>query len=390
MTAAVARRAIAGIAWGGRPTAVETCVALMNLLAPNRQVIASLPEGAVLAAALRAHLAPRQLFQHDILEMAPHAPISEADGDAGPVLASRDCEPVAGVPLPWPAPEVAPARRTRRLDTLYADSHAPGLLVLGGKSPLSDVLAGCRGTLLRHRPMLLLDLGDTPPAARAAAWEACVRACEDCHYTWHDGLLLPCLSSVDRQAAATALGHATGVGLPAEWPDMRPLPPGIADMLAPEDVEVARLSWAGAVTGVKRLPAPDGARIRFDDTLRALGMYRTEQNAQGACWRWTGPGPRASFLLPVPGPGPWRLRLEVVNWGSAKPPGALRALVGGKFLTIERSGEDFISFVPLAPPPFWSGAPMRIDLTTPRPRRASARDARCLGVSLAGASLSRM
>jgi hypothetical protein len=273
---------------------------------------------------------------------------------------------------------------------LYADSHRPGLLVLGGERPLSDVLMGGPSVLSRHRPMLLLDFSDVPPARRAAAWEACAQACRERNYTWHDGLLLPCSTRADRDAAVTAIGHATGVGLPTEWNDMCPLPPNIADMLTPEDVDIARLAWAGALIGVKRLPTPDGGRIRFDDTLLSHGMYRTEVGGQGACWRWTGPGPRASFLVPVPGPGPWRLHLEVVNWGSAKPRSTLRALVGGDFLTVERSGEDFVSFAPLAPPPFWSGGSLRVDLTTPRPRRASAHDARCLGVSLAGASLSRI
>jgi hypothetical protein len=278
----------------------------------------------------------------------------------------------------------------RTLDTLYADSHSPGLLVLGGEPPPADVLTGGRGLLSRHRPMLLLDFSDVPHALRAVAWDACAQTCQDHNYTWHDGLLLPCSTPADRDAAVTALGHAVGVGLPAERPDMRPLPPGISDILAPEDVDVARLMWAGAVTSVKRLPTPDGARIRLDNTLPSRGMYGTEHDGLGACWRWTGPGPRASFLLPIPGPGPWRLQLEVINWGSAKPPGALRALVGGEFLTVERSGEEFISFAPLAPPPFWSGGSLRVDLTTPRPRRASAQDTRCLGVSLAGVSLSRI
>jgi hypothetical protein len=381
---------MAVLAWGGRPTAGETCMALVNLLAPGSEVITSLPEGAALSAVLRAHLAPWQLFQHDTPRMTTDTPRPEVCGDAVFVLASRDCDAVTGVPLPWPAPASVCGFRARKLDTLYADSHTPGMLVFGGNSSVGDVIAGARGVLSRHRPMLLLDFSDVAPAMRASAWEDCVQACEDYHYTWLDGLFLPCSTSADRNAAVTAIGHATGVGLPTEWPDMHKLPPGIADMLAPEDADVARVTWAGTVASVKHIPTPDGVRIRFDNTLPSLGMYRTEHGGQGACWRWTGPGPRASFLLPVPGPGPWRLQLEVVNWGSAKTSGALRALVAGEFLTVERSGEDFISFSPLAPPPFWSGGSLQVDLTTPRPRRVSAQDARCLGVSLAGASLSRI
>jgi hypothetical protein len=274
------------------------------------------------------------------------------------------------------------------LDSLYADSHAPGLLVLGAGLGPAAILEGAARVLVRHRPMLVIDFSDVAACLRPAIWETCVRVCDTYGYAWHDGLLMRCSTPADRCAAIAAAGHAAAVGLPLEWPELQPLPPGVAELMAPEDVGASRIAWNGGIGLVRHdATAADGVCVRFDDALPATGMYKTEQDGEGGCWRWTGPGPRAAFLLPLTGPGPWRLGLEIANWGIAEPAGALRALVGGEFLAADRRGSNFISFAPVAPPPFWSGAALRVDLTTPRPQRASPRDARCLGVCLSAARL---
>jgi hypothetical protein len=189
-------------------------------------------------------------------------------------------------------------------------------------------------------------------------------------------------------AAVAVLGHCAGVGLPAAAAQGDPLPEGVAALLTPDDIAVAALTWQPAQAAVPHHPAVRaGLAMKLDAELPSCGLHRPETGANGGFWRWSGPGPRATLMLPIPGPGPWRLRIGVVNWGVARPPGSLRALVGGAFLPIEKQGEDFISFAPLAPPAFWSGAPLCVDLTTPRPPRASAADPRCLGVCLASAAV---
>jgi hypothetical protein len=159
-------------------------------------------------------------------------------------------------------------------------------------------------------------------------------------------------------------------------------------LLDPEDVAVAALTWDAAPGRVPHHEAVrQGYSTRLDARLPTQGFYPPETDGRGGFWRWTGPGPCAALMLPIPGNGPWRLRLDVVNWGVARAPGTLRAAVGGAFLPVERQSEDFISFAPLKPPLFWTGAPLRVDLTTKRPPRASKQDPRCLGVCLAHAAL---
>ena len=386
MNGAVVARAIAGAAWGGRPLAWESCAALLARLQPGRDVVASLPDGGFLACQLRAHVAPARLFLHQSADQPADAPRTEARRDICMSLGAEDREPWPAAALPWPSPTAPQAPRRRRLDTLYADSHAPGLLVLGGADQAA-ILRGALRLLKAHRPMLLLDFCTVAPAARAALWEECAAACAAQDYGWHDSLLMPCAHAADRLTAMAVLGHCTGVGLPAETAQCTTLPDGIAALLAPHDVAVAALAWRPPPGIVPHHPAAvAGYSVSLDAALPARGLHQPE-SADGGVWRWTGPGPCATLMLPIPGPGPWRLRLEVVNWGAAHAPGTLRAVVGGAFLPIERQGDTFISFAPLAPPAFWAGAPLRVDLTTPRPQRASAQDPRCLGVCLSAATV---
>lgn len=385
----MALRAMAGLAWGGRPTAVESCGALLDRLAHNGDVVAALPEGGCLAATLRTKVGTRRLFLHGAAATVTERPRRDEPEDLRTILGVHDREALAGVPLPWPAPRPITRPRIQRLDSLYADSHAPALLVLGAGLGPAGILEGAVRVLARYRPMLMIDFSDVAASLRPAIWEACVLVCNAYGYAWHDGLLMPCATSADRCAAIAAAGHAAGVGLPVEWPELQPLPAGLAELMAPEDVGAARIAWNSGIGLVKHdSAAADGSRVRFDGALPTAGMYKTEQDDNGNCWRWTGPGPHAAFLLPIAGSGPWRLRLDIVNWGIAQPAGALRALVAGEFLATDRRGADFISFAPVAAPPFWSGAALRVDLTTPRPQPASRNDTRRLGISLGAASLS--
>jgi hypothetical protein len=381
-------RAMTAAAFGGRPLAWETCSALLDRLLPGRDVVAALCESGFLACMLRTHVAPTRLFLHQAAADAPGAPDGAALGDTRMVLGADDREPWPGVVLPWPASNAPREVRRRRADTLYADSHEPGLLVLGGADQPA-ILSGASRLLAKHRPMLLLDFSDIEAAARPALWEACVQACASHGYVWHDPLLMPCAGAGDRLAVLAALGHAAAVGLPAEAAHGDALPDGVAELLPPGDRAVAMLAWHAAPGTVPHHQAVrEGHAMRIDAAVPAQGLYPPEADAKGGVWRWTGPGPCSVLMLPIPGRGPWRLRLAVVNWGAARGPGGLRAIVGGAFLPVEHQGEDFICYAPLAPPAFWCGAPLRVELTTPRPPRASPQDPRCLGVCLSSATVS--
>ena len=387
MSAAVMVRAMQTAAWGGRPLAWESCGALLDRLPPDRDVVASLPAGGFLACMLGARVARDRLFLHASANRTPGTPQVDAQGDTGAVLDANDREPWQAGALPWPVcARPWPPTRRRRADTLYADSHAPGLMVLGGQDQAA-ILRGASRLLATRRPMLLLDFSAVTPAARAALWEDCVQACAKHDYAWQDALLSPCRATADRLAAVAALGHAAGIGLPAETVPASALPDGMAALLEPQDLAVAELAWDAPQARVTHHEAVrHGCAMRLD-ALPTQGFYPPETDGKGGLWRWTGPGPCAALTLPIPGPGPWRLRLDVVNWGVARVPAALRACIGGALLPVERQGDDFISFAPLAPPLFWSGAPLRVELATRRPPRASPNDPRCLGVCLSHAAL---
>jgi hypothetical protein len=385
MNAGLIMRALAASNRGGAPLVWESCAALLDRLPENRDVVAALPPGGYLARLLRARVTPRHLFLHPASESGEAGTVGEGVEPA--LLGDADTDPCKAPALPWPAPQAAASLPNRRADTLYRHSHAPGLLVLGGCRQ-AEILRGAARLLAAHAPMLLLDFSAVPHAARADLWEDCVRACPAGENAWHDSLLMPCASARQRRDCVAAIGHAAGIYLPSSAAPESALPPGIAALLENEALELAALSWAGAADKVARHhQAREGAAIRLDASVPTQGFHPPEGNAQGGFWRWTGPGPAASFTLPLPGPGPWRLRLDVANWGAARQPGSLRASVHGAFLPIERQDEQCIVFAPLAPPPFWSGAPLRIDLTTPRPPPASAQDPRCLGVCLSQAAV---
>lgn len=104
-------------------------------------------------------------------------------------LGDRDRD-LAKPPRPWPVLAQRDGARIRMLDTLYARSHRPGLIVIEEAAAARAILAGA-DEILRHVPIILICLASSPTQDRAALWRTCSERLAGRGYEWADGLLAP-------------------------------------------------------------------------------------------------------------------------------------------------------------------------------------------------------
>jgi hypothetical protein len=382
--------AILSLQRGGGPTVWESCEALLPWLAPDCDVIAATLPGSYLERRLQGRLDAAHLFLHPLRPREPavsEPSLSRGASDGASFLGDRDADIRTAPLLPWPAPVAREASRVRTLDTLYAETHRPGLIVVEHAAAAPSILAGAR-TLLRHAPALVICFASTALADRAALWERCVAALEG-DYSWLDGLLLPAATAERRAEAVTVCANAVACALPRALVATR-IAPGALQAATPEQLSIAAVAWNDWATHVPRDRTRDAhLAVPFDDALPAYGLHPAETDPSGHCWRWTGPSAHARFLLPVVAAGPWYVRLEVFNWGVAADASEVRVFVDGRPLASDQHGPGGARFGKFTIAPQEAPGVLTVDIITPPTRRASEDDPRRIGVNFSRCILER-
>lgn len=383
--------AILSLQRGGGPIGWETCDALLRWLPGDCDVIAATLAGSYLERRLRGKLDAAHLFVHPIrppIGRTPSPPVSRRQGDAAIFLGDCDCDIRTAPPLPWPAGPAREDGRVRTLDTLYAGTHRPGLIVVEDAAAARTILAGA-SEVLRRLPVILICFASCPVQDRAAIWEQCVEILAGRDYAWFDGLLLPCTTAARREEAVTACANAVVCALPRGLIEAR-MARGLFQAATPEELSVAAVAWNDWTTYV----VPDKTRdsqlaVPFDDSLPAYGLHPAESDGQGHCWRWTGPTAHARFLLPVIAAGRWYLRLEVFNWGVASNASKVRVFVQGRPVASDQHGHGSARFGSFAVSQQEAPGVLTVDIITPPTRRASEHDPRRVGVNFSRCVLER-
>jgi hypothetical protein len=378
---------------GGSATAWEACTGLLRELREDADVLAVTAPGTRVAVGLADTLDADRLFVHSP-PPRHHSLVAEAvvGGARGPAVAlsDRDAE-VSPTISAWPVRAGLPAYRLRRVDTIYADSHQVGMLVLDRAA--AAVLSGARRLLTSRRPALLLDGGEVAPAERPAWLERAVAAAGG-NYRWHDSLRLPLPDAAARRDAVLFCAESIFIGLAAciETTFAHPagLPPELAALvgLGSEDAALAALAWGGwgsaMLAPTHRVPL----RFAFGPDLACSNFHVVETDGLDNWWRWSGPGPRSIFVLPLPTRGVFTLRLEVVSWGVVERPEALALFLNGVRLPLRGTEIGAVEYGPFpAAGPGVDGGRVVLELVTPATRLAGEDDPRRIGVCLAAATL---
>ncbi|HZT52100.1 MAG TPA: glycosyltransferase family 4 protein, partial [Stellaceae bacterium] len=187
----------------------EACRALLRFLPERADVIAASRPGSYLERRLRESVAEEQLFLHALPPdgaarwTAPAAPC--ADPSPLLLLGDRDRDVAASAAPPWPAAAPRQALRIRTLDTLYAVTHRPGLIVIEQAAAAPAILAGSE-SLARGAPMFVISLASTAARDRTALAERCLRWLAEHGYDCLDGRFAPLTSAAAADAAEVICG----------------------------------------------------------------------------------------------------------------------------------------------------------------------------------------
>ena len=358
---------------GGGGTLAELCHAVLDLLPNDPCILAVTDPGSALDRWLTGAISADRLLRHT--------------AGSAEILAAQDRDRAAAPLRPWPGAPPAPAARLRRADTLYADSHPIGLIVIEDAADAPAILAGAPRLLSGQSPAIILGFATVPPAARAPLWEDLAALLAPFGHAWHDAMLLPASDPGLRRQSLVLLADQAVCALPPGLPPAA-IPRALQGTVARDDVDLAELAWSGWHGGVPRID-PGAPAVAFDRDLHCRGFHPAETDGPTS-WRWSGPAARASFALPQPGAGRWRLRLQVLDWGVAGADGALQAFAQGqKLRQVARDGGG-IAFEAITVPAIPAPGPVMIDLITPKPRRASPDDPRRIGINCLSASLTRI
>jgi glycosyltransferase involved in cell wall biosynthesis len=203
--------------YGTDPGAWEACQALLRRLPVGADVIAATLSGSYLERRLRESVEPEHLFLHALPPQGQVRRRSAARDAAvtAPAIAlgDRDCDIPALFAQPWPAAPAHEGIRIRTLDTLYAASHRPGLIVIEDAAAARPILAGAE-ELLRQAPMILISFAAAREQDRVVLLPACVAWLEGRGYDCRDGRLAPLASA----ARPIAPGSARDTGVICSLP----------------------------------------------------------------------------------------------------------------------------------------------------------------------------
>ncbi|HUZ74933.1 MAG TPA: glycosyltransferase family 4 protein [Stellaceae bacterium] len=175
----------------GGATGWETCRALLRWVPETVDVIAATLPGSYLERRLRESVNHERLFIHPVAAPNAFKGITAPASAVEPLvfLGDRDRD-LLRPPRPWPVAAQRDGARIRMLDTLYASSHRPGLIVIEEAAVACAILAGAE-LAIRQAPAILICLASSPMQDRAALWRTCSERLAGRGYEWVDGLLAP-------------------------------------------------------------------------------------------------------------------------------------------------------------------------------------------------------
>jgi hypothetical protein len=160
------------------------------------------------------------------------------------------------------------------------------------------------------------------------------------------------------------------IELPAEWP-------------APGALHRANL-LARAVDQPESKKLLGRRRFTLDDQVSAMDWHPAERSRLWGSYRWSGPAPAATVVLPVEANGSFRLRLRVLNWFKVDLKAEVGLFVAGRPVefTVERHwGPAAVLRADIEGP---RPAPLRVGIQPARMRcphlEGSSADTRWLGV----------
>jgi hypothetical protein len=152
---------------------------------------------------------------------------------------------------------------------------------------------------------------------------------------------------------------------------------------------------APQVSPVVGLGASDSIKIEFDPSVVQTGFYQAEQGKDGRWFRWIGPEPKASVLLPMV-EGPLSVVLKVVATFAKNALEKTRiSLDAGRWVECEISSEPGAHLLTAIPPRGHSfeSSVMQIDIDcglTESPADYGKYDTRRLGVAIHSLELRRL
>jgi hypothetical protein len=370
---------------GAPIVAADLCRTLLARLPPESCIVALTLPGSRLDRALGDAVATERLLRHR-RDSATAEAMAESAEFCEEILSDRDRDVAEAALPPWPGGRTRPAHRLRRLDTLYADSHRVGLIVIEDAAAAPAILHGAQRLLRTQAPAIVFDLAGAAPAERVESCERFAALLAPFELAWHDTMLVPVPDAARRREALLVLADQVVAAVP---PGILPtsLPASLAGTISRANADLAELAWSGWRSPVAQSDRGETS-AGFDPWLTCRGFHPPESDGH-AWWRWSGPGMRATFAMPQPGVGAWRLRLDVLDWGVADAPDALQVFwrgrrlrevyrdgVGASFDGIEVSGPEL-------------EGRLLIEMLTPHPRRASENDPRQIGVNCLRATLER-
>ncbi len=293
------------------------------------------------------------------------------------VASDRDRDFVASRAV-WPDLSQSGPALLRRLDTLYATSHDIGLIIIGAAEPCA-VLSGAADILVRHAPIVMLDVATVPPSERDSAVTGCGTLLVG--YQFRDSLLLPCSELETRSELLQVLAETTFCAFPGP---RQTAGTAVDDSLLLDEhlASVARQAWK-VPTSTAKWPH---VLYRMDDQLPCSGFHKPETDGTDS-WRWSGPAPRATFYVPVPGPGAWAIKLLVFAWGRAGAPGDVEVFVERRRAAIIHQDDYEITLAPVTVPGGSYVGFLQVDVAVAHMVRASSQDRRLVGICLSGISV---
>jgi hypothetical protein len=220
-------------------------------------------------------------------------------------------------------------------------------------------------------------------------WRECTDLLNRLGYEWFDGLLLPCATREREHETVNVNAGSVVCALPKSAREEL-VQHDLSAQATSEELGIAALAskdWAVEVSAdenrIGRIYVP------FDDSLPVFGFYPAETNGSGSWWRWSGPTPRARFVLPLPAAGRWFLQLDVLNWGIARNAATLRLFVQNLPVSCIQQGAHFARFGPIEVRPCDAKGFLSVDIVTPVPQPTSQADPRHIGVNISGCVLER-
>lgn len=201
--------------------------------------------------------------------------------------------------------------RQHSLDDLLGVGRRIGLIHIGSLHGAAATVKGARH-LLEHSGAAVLVVRDSPSESDRDASELTELAATlmQAGYAFYDAMLMPCSTSVQIRAALHQWHETVFFGLPAD-----------------QDLGALMLAYWENVSNFQAT-SDDSIRVKADEIVDGTNLYPTEYWEE-LCWRWTGPLPKASVLVPLTRPGRYRMSCRLLKVADDRVFDTLRIFING-------------------------------------------------------------